>query len=86
MKILVADDHAIVRRGIKQIILDEFPFAETAEAADAEELVKKAFTGQWDVIITDLSMPGRRCCESPSRSRHLPVLSMRIAWSMPYSV
>lgn len=59
MKILVADDHAIVRRGIKQIILEEFPFAETAEAADSEELVKKAFTGQWDVIITDLSMPGR---------------------------
>lgn len=59
MRILIADDHAIVRRGIKQIILEAYPFAETVEAADSDGLLKQAFTGTWDVIITDLSMPGR---------------------------
>ncbi|CAM5742141.1 hypothetical protein SALBM311S_07344 [Streptomyces alboniger] len=37
-------------------------------------------------VSTTLSMPGRRCSDSPSRSRHLPVLSMRMASLMPYAV
>jgi two-component system invasion response regulator UvrY len=37
MKILVADDHAIVRKGLKQILLDEYPFGEIVECANAEE-------------------------------------------------
>lgn len=37
-------------------------------------------------VSTTLSMPGRRCCDSPSRSRHLPVLSMRMASLMPWAV
>ncbi len=58
-KFLIADDHAIVRKGIKQILIEEFPFAEVEEVADAEELIKKSMSGDWDVIISDLSMPGR---------------------------
>ena len=58
-KILIADDHAIVRKGIRQILLEEFPFAEVAEVADAEELITQSMSGDWDVIISDLSMPGR---------------------------
>lgn len=37
-------------------------------------------------VRTTLSMPGRRCFDRPSRSRHLPVLSIRMAFSMPYAV
>jgi hypothetical protein len=37
-------------------------------------------------VSTTFSMPGRRCRDRPSRSRHLPVLSMRMASRMPYSV
>ncbi len=59
MKILIADDHTIVRRGLKQILLDEFPFAEIGEAGNAEELFKKAINGRWEIVITDLCMPGR---------------------------
>jgi DNA-binding NarL/FixJ family response regulator len=59
MRILIADDHAILRKGLKEILLEEYPFSEIEEASDADSLFKKAITGQWDVIITDISMPGR---------------------------
>jgi two-component system invasion response regulator UvrY len=59
MKILIADDHAIVRKGLKQILLEGYPFANVEECSSAEELINKAITGKWDVVITDISMPGR---------------------------
>jgi two-component system invasion response regulator UvrY len=59
MKILVADDHAIVRKGLKQILLEEYPFGEIEECSNTEELVSKAIDSRWDVIISDISMPGR---------------------------
>jgi two-component system invasion response regulator UvrY len=58
-RILIADDHAIVRRGLKQIILEVYPFAEIDEVPDAEELIKKVVQENWDVVICDLNMPGR---------------------------
>ena len=58
LKILIADDHEIVRRGLKQILLEEFPFTHIEEAGDTETLVKKAITGKWDIILSDLAMPG----------------------------
>lgn len=59
IRILIADDHAIVRRGLKQILLDEHPSAVIEEASDAEDLIIKALKDEWDIIISDLSMPGR---------------------------
>jgi len=59
MRILIADDHSIVRKGLKQILVEEFPFAIIEETGDAEGLVKKALSQDWDIVITDLSMPGR---------------------------
>ncbi len=59
MKILVADDHIVVRRGLKMILLDGFPGAEIEEVGDAEDLVKLALKNDYDVVISDLSMPGR---------------------------
>jgi two-component system, NarL family, invasion response regulator UvrY len=59
IRILIADDHTVVRRGLRQILLDAFPFAEIEEVADAEELFKKLIKDHWDVVISDISMPGR---------------------------
>ena len=64
MKVLVADDHAIVRKGLKQILLDEYPFGQIEECSNAEELLQKANDGDWDVIISDISMPGRSGLEA----------------------
>lgn len=58
MKVLVADDHEIVRRGIKQILIEGFSFIEIEEANDTVSLVEKAKQNDWDIIISDLAMPG----------------------------
>jgi DNA-binding NarL/FixJ family response regulator len=63
VKILIADDHAIVRRGLIQILKDQYPFAEIEETADSDELTAKALKGSWDIIISDISMPGRGVLE-----------------------
>jgi two-component system invasion response regulator UvrY len=58
LRILVADDHPVVRRGLRQIISDAFPTAVLEEAPDAagtREAVRKA---PWDVVVLDLMMPG----------------------------
>lgn len=59
MRILIADDHAVIRRGLKQILLEEYPSAYIEEVSDAEGAIKKTITDNWDLIISDLSMPGR---------------------------
>src|SRR5882672_11573090 len=59
MRILIGDDHAMVRKGLKHIIHEEFPDALIEEATDAEKIIGKTFSADWDLVICDLSMPGR---------------------------
>lgn len=59
IRILIADDHAVVRKGIIQIIKDDFPASFLQEAVTGEQLVKMALAEEWDLIISDISMPGR---------------------------
>ncbi len=58
-KFLIADDHAIVRKGLVQLIKEEFYEAEIAEATDSNEVYEKVKEKIWDVILLDISMPGR---------------------------
>jgi len=58
MKLLIADDHPIVRNGIKDIIQDISAPFEIDEAEDAHEVVQKVISNDYDVIILDISMPG----------------------------
>jgi two-component system, NarL family, invasion response regulator UvrY len=90
MKILIADDHAIVRRGLREILLDEYPSAVIAEAPDAEELLKKIFQDKWDLVISDLNMPGRGGLDALKQIKlafpKLPVLIMSIYPEDQYAV
>jgi DNA-binding NarL/FixJ family response regulator len=58
-RILVADDHPFVRCGVKHVLQDEFPGIEVGEVATAGELLAEAVKQPWDMIILDLTMPGR---------------------------
>ncbi len=69
LKVLIADDHEIVRKGIRQILLDEYAFAQVDEAYDTNTLVEKALSEKWDIIISDLAMPGGGGLEGLSRIR-----------------
>jgi DNA-binding NarL/FixJ family response regulator len=58
-KILIADDHAVVRRGIRQLLAEELRNATFGEAADAQEALESVRKQDWDLLILDVSMPGR---------------------------
>jgi two-component system invasion response regulator UvrY len=78
MKILLTDDHAVVRQGLKQILAAEFRKAEFGEASNTPEAIEKIWRETWDVAVLDISMPGRSGLEvlkEIKRSRpKLPVL------------
>jgi two-component system invasion response regulator UvrY len=59
MKILITDDHAVVRQGLKQILLEEFTRAEFGEATNAQEAIERVWRETWDVVVLDITMPGR---------------------------
>jgi two-component system invasion response regulator UvrY len=58
LRILIADDHAAVRQSLKDILLDEFASSHIDEADGTDTLIEKAVTGNWDIIVSDLHMPG----------------------------
>lgn len=57
MRILIADDHTIVREGIKMLLIEAYPFADIIDVSDSEELLNRVMESKWDVIISDISMP-----------------------------
>src|ERR1700691_5063449 len=59
MKILLADDHAVVRRGLKQILTDAFKRATYGEARTAQEAQDQIWKQDWDLIVLDIPIPGR---------------------------
>src|SRR6266700_4148986 len=59
MKILIVDDHAVVRRGLRQILADEFQRADFGEARNAQEDLARVRKEKWDVVVLDITMPGR---------------------------
>lgn len=82
IRILIADDHSVVRKGLKQILLEGFPTAHIEEVPDAEEMIRKIMQFPWDVVISDLSMPGRSGLEALQQLKQinpkLPVLILSI--------
>src|SRR5256885_13544644 len=59
MKILLTDDHAVVRHGLRQILADEFKRATFGEARNAQEPLDLVWNETWDVVVMDITMPRR---------------------------
>jgi len=59
MNVLIADDHEIFRRGLRDILADEFPDLRVTEAANAQEALEATRKETWDVVVLDIKMPGR---------------------------
>ncbi len=59
MRILIADDHALLRRGLKEILVREIEDAVCGEAENAQQLLAQIQNQDWDVVILDVTMPGR---------------------------
>ncbi|MCC7020300.1 MAG: response regulator transcription factor [Ardenticatenales bacterium] len=58
-RVLIADDHAIVRRGLERIIQDEVGGWEVGEAATADDVLRQVREAVWDVMVLDISLPDR---------------------------
>lgn len=59
IRILIADDHAILRRGLREILARELLEVVCGEAGNAPELLREVESHEWDLVILDVSMPGR---------------------------
>jgi two-component system invasion response regulator UvrY len=77
-RILLADDHDVVRQGLKQILLESIPQAAFGEAHNGKEALRQARSNYWDVVVLDISLPDRSGLEVLKELRRdypaLPVL------------
>ena len=72
LNVLIVDDHAIVRAGLKQILADVPDMLVGGEADSAQEALDKVANGRWDVVVLDLSLPDRSGIEVLQTLRSQP--------------
>jgi two-component system invasion response regulator UvrY len=91
MKILIADDHTIVRTGVKILLTETFPFTDITDVSNSEDLMKMLLTEKWNIIISDVSMPpGESGIETIKKIKQLapgvPVLMLTMHPAKEYAV
>lgn len=90
LKIIIADDHAIVRNGLKLLLAGEADMEPVGEAKDAAELLELIHKQSCDVVVLDISMPGRSGLEVlkelKSKQPHLAVLILTMHPEDQYAV
>jgi two-component system, NarL family, invasion response regulator UvrY len=69
MKVLITDDHPVVRRGIRKILESEAGLSQVHEAGNEEELIRELENLLFDVVLLDISLPGRSGLEMISQIR-----------------
>jgi DNA-binding NarL/FixJ family response regulator len=82
LRILIADDHAIVRQGLKQIVTETRDMIVSGEASNGQELLNKIKDDDYDVVVLDITMPGRNGIDVLRQLRierpGLPILMLSI--------
>jgi two-component system invasion response regulator UvrY len=90
MRILIVDAHPVVRRGLREIIADEFGGCTFGEAADGETAVAAIEARPWDLVLLDISLPGRSGIGILDRVKRLrpalPVLVLTIRPDRQYAI
>ena len=89
-KIIIADDHGFIRMGLIQILKDEYPGVIITEVAGGDELIKEVLAFDFDLVITDLDMPGRNGLDALEQIKlskpEIPVLVLSIYPDELYAV
>lgn len=82
INVLIADDHPIVRQGLRQILSGLPDMQVAGEAINAQQTLERVRAGGWDVLVLDISMPGRSGFDILSELKHeqpnLPVLVLSV--------
>ena len=90
IKILIADDHAVVRQGLKQILAEGLGKSTFGEAGSGAEVLELAGKDKWDVVVMDVSMPGRSGLDLlkdlKEHHKKLPVLVLSIHPENMYAI
>lgn len=90
MRILIADDHAMVRDGLQRILSEALKKVEFGEAGDCRQALATAVEHQWDLVVLDISMPGRGGLdvlkELTSRRPKTPVLVLSMYGERQFAV
>jgi two-component system invasion response regulator UvrY len=90
IRILISDDHAIVREGIKQILADTKDLVAAGEATNGHEVIEHVRREDWDMVLLDLAMPGKDGLETLKEVKRekpkLPVLVLSIYPEEQYAV
>src|SRR5438046_9323393 len=90
IRILIADDHAIVRAGLKQFIADQADMEVTAEASSGSEAIAAVRARDFDVVLLDISMPDKNGIDTLKTLKHvkpeLPILMLSAYAEHQYAV
>ncbi len=90
LKILIVDDHAIVRQGLKQVLSEEFESATLGEASTAQGMLDAFQEQEWDAVVLDINLPDRSGLEVLKEMKGLrpalPVLMLSIHPEEQYAV
>ena len=82
IKILIADDHPVVRKGLEAILTNEIQGAQCGEATTGQEALEEVERREWDLVVMDIAMPGRNGLDALKEIKHvrpaLPVLVLSI--------
>ena len=80
LRVLIADDHAIVRKGLKEILREASEQTIVGEASDGAEALARVAAEPWDVVVLDITMPGQNGLEVLKQLKrthpNLPVLML----------
>jgi DNA-binding NarL/FixJ family response regulator len=90
IKVLMADDHAIVRRGLRQILNEGSAPCQVEEAVNGQEVLNKVYNGVFDILVLDISLPDRNGLELvreiKSVKPKLPILMLSVHPEDQYAI
>ena len=90
MRILIIDDHEVVRRGVQHILEESFPHVEVGEAETAQKGIAAVRQEPWDLAIVDISLPDQSglelLCELHSTAPQLPLMVLSLHPEEQYAV
>jgi two-component system invasion response regulator UvrY len=90
INVLVADDHPLIRNGLRLVLQQEIDFAQPGEAENSEEILHRLEERPWDLIVLDIGMPGKNGLEVLQEIRRLhptmPVLMLSMHSEELYAI
>lgn len=90
IRVLIVDDHPVIRRGLREILSEEEGMEVGGEGSNAAEALRMVQSGPWDVVLLDITMPGRNGLEALRDIKavrpELPVLMLSIHPEDQYAI